>query len=87
MPLRLAADTIHTIVVLDDRSGLEVDALTDAVGSQIMPDGGANTGFGGTAPHPPASPVPWLLTIAFGATLTGAGCIGSRRSRRTAATC
>jgi len=87
MPLRLAADTIHTIVVLDDSSGLEIDALTDAVGSQIMPDGGANTGFGGTARHLPASPVPWLLTIAFGAALTGAGCIGSRRSRRTAAAC
>ncbi len=87
MPVRLAADTIHTIVVLDSSSGLEVDALTDAVGSQIMPDGGANTGFGGTAPHPPASPVPWLLTIAFGTALTAAGCVGSRRSRRTAAAC
>jgi hypothetical protein len=83
MPVRLAADTIHTIVVLDDSSGLKVDALTDAVGSQIMPRGGANTGFGGTAPHPPASPVPWLLTIGFGAVLTGAGLTGLRRSRRT----
>ena len=85
MPVRLAADTIHTIVVLDDSSGLEVDALTDAVGSQIMPKGGANTGFGGTAPRPPTSPVPWLLTIAFGAVLTGTGFTGLRRSRRTAA--
>ena len=87
MPVRLAANTIHTIVVLDDSSGLEVDALTDAVGSKIMPDGGANTGFGGTAPHPPASPLPWLLTIVFGAVLTGVGCTGLRRSRRTAAAC
>jgi hypothetical protein len=83
MPVRLAADTIHTIVVLDDPSGLKVDALTDAVGSQIMPRGGANTGFGGTAPHPPANPVPWLLTIGLGAVLTGAGLTGLRRSRRT----
>ena len=87
MPVRLAANTIHTIVVLDGSSGLEVDALTDAVGSQIMPQGGANTGFGGTAPHPPASPVPWLLTIAFGAVLSGAACIESRRSRRTVTAC
>ena len=71
MRVRLGADTIHTIVVLDDSSGLKVDALTDAVGSQTMPRGGANTGFGGTAPHPPASPLPWLLTIGFGAVLTG----------------
>jgi uncharacterized protein DUF4397 len=83
MPVRLAADTIHTIVVLDDSSGLKVDALTDAVGSQTMPRGGANTGFGGTAPHPPASPLPWLLTIGFGAVLTGVGLTGLRRSRRT----
>ena len=87
MSVRLAADTIHTIVVLDSSSGLEVDALTDAVGSQVMPAGGASTGFGGTAPHPPASPVPWLLTIAFGAVLSGAACIESRRSRRTVAAC
>jgi uncharacterized protein DUF4397 len=83
MPVKLAADTIHTIVVLDDSSGLKVDALTDAVGSQIMPRGGANTGFGGTAPHPPASPLPWLLTIGLGAVLTGVGLTGLRRSRRT----
>ncbi|MGH3218640.1 MAG: DUF4397 domain-containing protein [Streptosporangiaceae bacterium] len=84
MTVKLAADTIHTIVVLDDSSGLKVDALTDAVGSQVMPKGGANTGFGGTAPHPPASPLPWLLTIAFGTLLTGVGLTGLRRSRRAA---
>jgi hypothetical protein len=84
MQVRLGADTIHTVIVLDDSSGLEVDPVTDAVGSQIMPKGGANTGFGGTAPHPPASPAPWLLTIAFGAVLTGVGFTGQRRTRRTA---
>jgi len=86
MPVKLAPDTIHTIVVLDDSTGLKVDALTDAVGSQVMPKGGANTGFGGTAPHPPASAVPWLLTIAFGTLLTGVGLSGLRRSRRAAST-
>jgi len=82
MAVRLAPDTIHTIVVLDDASGLKIDALTDAVGSQTMPKGGADTGFGGTAPHPAGSPVPWLLTIAFGTLLTGVGLTGLRRSRR-----
>jgi hypothetical protein len=85
MSVDLAADTIHTIVVLDDSSGLRVDSLTDAVGSQTMPAGGADTGFGGTAPRPPADPAPWLLTIAAGALLTAAGCAGLRRSRRAAA--
>jgi len=82
--VKLAAGTVHTIVVLDDSSGLKVDALTDAVGSQIMPSGGANTGFGGTAPHPPASPAPWLWLIGTGAALTAAGFGGLRRPSRTA---
>ena len=84
MSVHLAANTIHTIVVLDDSSGLKIDALTDAVGSQIMPHGGANTGFGGTAPRLPGNPAPWLLTITVGVLLTMAGFASLRRSRRTA---
>jgi hypothetical protein len=83
MPVGLAANTIHTIVVLDDGSGLKIDPITDAVGSQKMPTGGASTGFGGTAPHLPGSPAPWLLTITIGVLLTVAGSVGLRRSRRT----
>jgi Domain of unknown function (DUF4397) len=85
MPVKLTADTVHTIVVLDDGTGLKVNALTDAVGSQVMPSGGADTGFGGTAPHPPASPAPWLLLIGTGAALTAAGVGGLRRRTRAAA--
>jgi hypothetical protein len=84
LPVKLAAGTVHTIVVLDDSSGLRVDTLTDAAGSQIMPSGGAATGFGGTAPHPPASPAPWLLLLGAGAALTAAGFGGLRRAARTA---
>ena len=72
MPVKVAADTVHTIVVLDGSSGLKVDAITDAVGSQTMPMGGVDTGLGGTAPRLPADPAPWLLTIAAGAVLIGA---------------
>jgi hypothetical protein len=77
--VRVTADTVHTIVVLDDSAGLRVDALTDAVGARVMPKGGANTGFGGTAPHLPGSPVPWLLMIVAGALLTSAGFAGLLR--------
>jgi len=84
MPVKLAADTVHTIVVLDSSSGLKVDVLTDAVGSMTMPMGGADTGFGGTAPRPPADPAPWLLTIAAGSLLAAAGLAGLRRPRRAA---
>lgn len=83
--VRLAADTVHTIVVLDDSSGLKVDALMDAAGSQIMPNGGAEAGFGGTAPRLPGDPVPWLLTIAAGALVAAAGFAGLLRTRRTGA--
>ena len=84
MSVTLAADTVHTIVVLDGSSGLKVDNLTDAAGSQIMPAGGADTGFGGTAPRPPADPVPWLLVIAAGSLLTATGLVGLRRTRHLA---
>jgi hypothetical protein len=82
MSVRLRPDTVHTIVVLDGSSGLKVDALTDAAGSETMPMGGVNTGFGGTAPRPPSDPVPWLLLIAAGTPLAVAGLIRLRRSRR-----
>jgi hypothetical protein len=78
-PVTLAADSVHTIVVLDDASGLKVDAVTDAAGSQIMPKGAAAAGFGGTAPRPPANPAPWLVVITAGALLTAAGFARLRR--------
>jgi hypothetical protein len=83
--VKLAPDSVHTLVVLDGSSGLQVNALTDAAGSEMMPMGGVNTGFGGTAPRPPANPVPWLLTIAAGTLLTAASLVRLRRSGRTAA--
>ena len=82
--VRMAADTVHTIVVLDDSSGLKVDALVDATGSQIMPKGGAAAGYGGTAPRLPGDPAPWLLTIVAGALLTSGGFVGLLRRRRAA---
>ena len=79
MPVTMAADSVHTIVVLDDSSGLKVDAVTDTAGSRIMPTGAVSAGFGGTAPRPPANPAPWLAMIAAGAVLTAAGLIRLRR--------
>jgi hypothetical protein len=82
----LSADTVHTIVVLDGSSGLKAANLTDAAGSQVMPKGGVATGLGGTAPRPPADPMPWLLVIVAGILLTVAGAVGLSRPRRAAVT-
>jgi Domain of unknown function (DUF4397) len=88
-PVRLAAGSVHTIVVLDGASGskLKIDNLTDAAGSADAPKGGAATGMGGTAPGAGGGPgsVPWLATLAGGLLLAVAGGFGLRRSRRAVA--
>ena len=86
MSVTLADGSVHTIVVLDGSSGLKVDILTDAAGSQATPTGGAATGLGGTAPRDTVPGlIPWAGTLAAGLLLVTAGVIGLRRSRRTAA--
>ncbi len=85
MPVTLAADTVHTIVVLDGSSGLKVDKLTDAAGSKTMPMGGAATGFGGMARSMGPDSALWLLTLAGGSLLALAGFAGLRRSRNVRA--
>jgi len=79
--ITLAPGTIHTIVVLDDPGHLRLDDLVDAAGSQVLPTGAPATGFGGTAPHPASSPLPWLVLIAGGLVLTLGGTWWARRPR------
>jgi Domain of unknown function (DUF4397) len=76
----LLAGTVHTLVVLDGASGLEVVNLEDAAGSGQPPAGGAGTGFGGTEPHGPGSPAPWLAVIGAGSLLALTGGLRLRRS-------
>ena len=78
----LAAGTVHTLVVLDGASGLEVVNLEDASGMGKPPAGGVSTGFGGTAPHGPGSPVPWLAAIGAGCMLALTGGLSLRRNRQ-----
>jgi hypothetical protein len=75
-----AAGTVHTLVVLDGANGLEVVNLEDASGSGKPPAGGVTTGFGGTAPHAPGSPLPWLVVIGAGSLLALTGGLRMRRS-------
>ncbi len=82
--VKLTAGTIHTLVVLDSSKGLEVTDLMDAAGSSVMPNGGAATGFGGTAPAPASSSLPWLAAVAAGGLLIVAGGYRLRRVRAVA---
>jgi hypothetical protein len=81
----LAAGTVHTLVVLDGTNGLEVVSLEDASGSGKPPLGGVSTGFGGTAPHGPGSPLPWLVAIGAGSLLALTGGLRLRRNRQLTA--
>jgi hypothetical protein len=86
MAVTLASGSVHTVVVLDASSGLKVDILTDATGSQVAPAGGAATGLGGTAPRDVVPGLmPWLGILAAGLLLAASGAVGLRRSRRTVA--
>ena len=77
--ITLAAGTIHTIVVLDDPGDISLDDLVDAAGSKVAPAGAPATGFGGTAPSPGHSDLPWLALIGAGALLGTAGIVKARR--------
>jgi hypothetical protein len=85
LPVTLTGNTVHTEVVLDGSNGLEILNLEDAVGAGQPPTGGANTGFGGTAPHGPGSPLPWLAVIGAGVLLVLTGGFWWRRRVTTQA--
>jgi hypothetical protein len=83
MPVALTANTVRTEVVLQTSSGIQILDLTDAAGAGTPAVGGAGTGFGGTAPHGPGSPLPWLAVIGAGALLALAGGVRLRRNVRS----
>ena len=75
----MGAGTVHTMVVLDGASGLEIVNLEDAAGAGQPPVGAVSTGFGGTAGHGPGSPLPWLAVIGAGALIAVGGGLRLRR--------
>jgi hypothetical protein len=80
----LAPDTIYTLVVLDDAGHLKLTSLVDSAGSKVTPQGGAATGFGGTAARPGAPLLPWAAAAAAGVLAAVGGLIRLRRRRRPA---
>jgi hypothetical protein len=81
LPVTLTAGTVHTeIVIAAPGGGIQIINLTDAAGAGQAPTGGVDTGFGGTAPHGPGSPLLWLVLISGGALLALAGLWRLRRN-------
>jgi Domain of unknown function (DUF4397) len=83
--ITLSAGTIHTIVILDDPGTLVLDPLLDAAGSKVNVVGAPATGFGGTAPRPVPSSLPWIALIGGGILLCAAGAAMARRPRSAVA--
>jgi Domain of unknown function (DUF4397) len=81
VPITLTAGTVHTeVVIAAPGGGIEILNVQDAAREGVAPTGGVSTGFGGTAPHPAGSPLPWLALIAGGALLVLAGAWQLRRN-------
>jgi hypothetical protein len=80
-PITLTAGSVHTEIVIDGPDGsLEIENVVNSAGAGLPPSGGVATGFGGTAPRLPGSPLPWLVGIAAGMLLIVAGGLGLRRN-------
>ncbi|MGO9163745.1 MAG: DUF4397 domain-containing protein [Streptosporangiaceae bacterium] len=82
--VKLSADSIYTLVVLDSRGHLKIATLEDSAGSKVMPDGGAMMGYGGTAAQPGASLAPWAAIAGAGLAAAAGGFLMAGRRRRPA---
>jgi hypothetical protein len=84
LPVDLHAGAVYSLVVLDDAEGLTVQTVLDAASPGVMPQGGVETGAGGTAD----SGTSGLAVLGAGAAVAGVGALvlraGRTRSRHAA---
>jgi hypothetical protein len=52
LPVELESNSVYSVLLLDKGSGLQAQLYTDSTGSGVVPVGGVETGFGGTAASP-----------------------------------
>lgn len=81
LPVTLAAGGVYTVLVLQHDSVLSAAVRLDAQGAAVVPNGGVETGFGGTAG--PGLGVQALL-LSCAAAAGGALVLAVRRRRRVA---
>lgn len=84
--LNFSGGSTYTLAILDGAgagSAPQVLDLSDATGTSVMPKGGVNTGFGGTAQHGgPGSVLPagWIVLLI--AAVGAVGYAGARQRRK-----
>jgi hypothetical protein len=77
LPVNLEAGGVYSVLVLEKNGVLSAVAREDAKGAQVVPPGGIDAGFGGTAFDPR------LLVLLLGAALAGGAFVLLLRRRRT----
>jgi hypothetical protein len=77
VPIELAAGSVYSLVVLDEDDGLTVEPVLDAASTGVMPQGGVETGAGGTAGMGPLG----FAALGAGAAAAGAGAVILRSGR------
>lgn len=84
LPVRLDANSVYTVLLVDRDGSLVVELIQDSAGSGVVPVGGVETGFGGTDRNRSA------VDLAGGALLAAVGGgllavrVGTRRDRARA---
>jgi hypothetical protein len=82
LPVTIDANSTYSVVLLDKKGAFTAQLIRDSAGSQVVPVGGVETGFGGTAPSDP------VALLAFGTAAVALGGVfaltlvaGVRRAR------
>lgn len=88
LPLTVESGAVYSVLVLNapgqTNSGLALAVTLDASASQVVPDGGVETGLGGLAAPTETSRIPAMAMISLGGLCVLAAALGLRpRARRT----
>lgn len=74
LPCKLDVNSVYTVLLVDRNGALKAELLRDSTGSEVVPVGAVDTGFGGTAGAPAGSGaavlVVGLLAVVAGGLLT-----------------
>jgi Domain of unknown function (DUF4397) len=77
LPVDLEAGAVYSLVVLDDADGLTIEPVLDAASPGVVPQGGVETGAGGSADGGTLR----LVALGAGAAVVGAGALVVRGGR------